>query len=386
MKGGSNPDFHIPTEIYIKQNIVADIGSIVKKYGSKIVLITSSSDFAKFPDIIEKISKSITNSNLNCIIYDEIPEQPDTEFIDSAVYYAKRTKCDTIIGFGGLSSINAAKAVSLLINNHLFCNDLFEYPEVKPPLMLITVPTQPIIGFEIIPTFFLKEIHEMTNRVYTNNTLYPAATIVDPIISTLTDDETAAECGISTLAMSTESVVSPKSNIFVNIYALKAIDLIFQNLPLAYRDPKDPDPRAKLSIASVMSGIAFSHTGLSLSLAISLALSSFIDISLNKIMGILLPHIMEYNLTSSSGKYVQMSKVMDEDIKDVTVIEAAIKAVEGVRKLEMDVNIPQRLSQFDISKSEFSKVAELAFSYPFIENAPRPLNKDEIETVLIAAY
>lgn len=386
MKGGSNPDFHIPTEIYIRQNIIADIGNIIKKCGSKIVLITTSSDFAKFNDIIEQISKNINNSNLNCIIYDEIPDHPDTEFIDSAVYYSKKTKCDTIIGFGGLGSINAAKAVSLLINNNLFCNDIFEYPQVKPPLTLITVPTHPIIGFEILPILFLKEIHQMTNRVYINKDLYPVITIVDPIISTLTDDETAAECGISSLAMATESVVSPKSNIFVNIYALKAIDLIFQNLPFAYRDPKDPDPRTKLSMASVMSGIAFSTTGLSLSLAISLALSSFIDISLFKIMGILLPHVMEYNLTSSSAKYVQMSRVMDEDIKDVTVIEAAIKAVEGVRKLEMDVNIPQRLSQFDISKSEFSKVAELAFSYPFVENAPRPLNKDEIETVLIAAY
>jgi alcohol dehydrogenase class IV len=95
---------------------------------------------------------------------------------------------------------------------------------------------------------------------------------------------------------------------------------------------------------------------------------------------------MEYNLTSSPGKYVQMSKVMDEDVKDITVIEAAIKAVEGVRKLEIDVDIPQRLSSFEINKSDFSRVAEIAMTYPFLENAPRPLTKNEIETILIAAY
>jgi alcohol dehydrogenase class IV len=77
---------------------------------------------------------------------------------------------------------------------------------------------------------------------------------------------------------------------------------------------------------------------------------------------------------------------MDEDVKDITVIEAAIKAVEGVRKIEMEVEIPQRLSQFDIMKSDLTKIAELAMRYPFIENAPRPLSKNEIETILIAAF
>jgi len=81
-----------------------------------------------------------------------------------------------------------------------------------------------------------------------------------------------------------------------------------------------------------------------------------------------------------------MSKVMDEEIRDITVIEAAIKAVEAVRKLEIDVDIPQRLYQFEIAKSEFTKVAEIAMSYPFLANAPRVLTKDEIETILIAAY
>jgi len=77
---------------------------------------------------------------------------------------------------------------------------------------------------------------------------------------------------------------------------------------------------------------------------------------------------------------------MDEDVKDITVIEAAIKAVEGVRKIEIEVEIPQRLSQFDIPKNELSKIADLTMQYPFIENAPRPLTKNEIETILIAAY
>ena len=81
-----------------------------------------------------------------------------------------------------------------------------------------------------------------------------------------------------------------------------------------------------------------------------------------------------------------MSKVMGEDVKDITVIEAAIKAVEEIRKLETDVDIPQRLSNYDVNKTVFKEVSELAINYPFIANTPRELTTDEIETILIAAF
>jgi alcohol dehydrogenase class IV len=386
LNSGIGPDFYIPTEIFIKQDIILDAGKIIKKFGSKVLIITTSDDFTKYHPIIETLTKALNDYNIGTIVYDEIPDNPDTEYVDSAVYYSKITKCDVIVGFGGIDSINASKAVALLTNNHLFCNDLFENPEVKPPVTLVTIPALPLFGFELIPMFYVTEIKEMIKKVYTSMDIYPKAIIVDPKIAAISSEDAIAETTISTLAISAESVVSKKTNDFVNTYALKSIDIIFKTLPLAFRDPKNINHRAKLSIASIMSGVAFSTTELSLSLAISLALSSKFNIPVERCMGLMLPHIMEYNLTSSSGKYVQMSKVMDEEIRDITVIEAAIKAVEGVRKLEIDVDIPQRLFQFDIQKSEFTKVAEIALSYPFIANAPRQLSKDEIETILIAAY
>jgi alcohol dehydrogenase len=135
-----------------------------------------------------------------------------------------------------------------------------------------------------------------------------------------------------------------------------------------------------------MAGIAFSLNYLSITLAIALALSSLTEIDIYSAMCIILPHIMEFNLTSSPGKYVQMSKVMGEDVKDITVIEAAIKAVEAIRKIETDINIPHRLSQFNIDKSILKKVSALTLTHDFIQNAPRELDVNEIETILIAAY
>ncbi|MBN1531671.1 MAG: iron-containing alcohol dehydrogenase [Spirochaetes bacterium] len=381
------PDFHLPTEIFIRMDIMKTIAGVVGRYGSRSVLITTSPDFEVFQKIIEKISDSLKEADIGCIIYDELPPSPNTEDIDFAINFLKKTNCNMVIGFGGIESLNAAKAVSLLLDNYLFCDELLSTRDLpQPPIPFVSVPAYPTMGFEIAPFFFITEIKNLTKRVYFNESIYPVATIVDPLISLLVDEEKAMKSSISTLSLSAESVISKTNNEIINTYALKAIDMTFRHLPVAYREAKNAAPRLFLSTASVMSGIAFSTALLSATMAISLAITSKAEINLDDAMCVILPHIMEFNLTSSPGKYVQMSKVMGEDVKEITVIEAAIKAVEAIRRLEADLNIPLRLSNYGISKSVFGEIADLASGYPFISNTPRELQKSEIETILIAAY
>ncbi|MCX7678071.1 MAG: iron-containing alcohol dehydrogenase [Spirochaetes bacterium] len=380
------PEFHIPTQIFIREEVLQESGLIVNRFGSRAIIVTTSSEIETFEHIVKSIASQCEKAGVKVIVYDEIGDVVNTEKIDSAVHFIKKTKCDTIIGFGGINSINAAKAIALLVNNFLFCEELFDYPNVNNPINFITIPSCPLFGFEIIPMFFINDIRENVKKCYENRFLFPMATIIDPKIAMEVTEETIIGGSISSLAIATESVISKKNNGLINTLALRAIDLIFKNLPAIYRDPNNIIPRSQLSLASMMSGIAFSIANLSVTLAISLAINSVTTISLEDAMGLILPHIMEYNLTSSPGKYVQMSKVMEEDVRDITVIEAAIKAVEGVRKLEMEMDVPQRLSQFEIPKTELSKIADIAITYPFLDNAPRPISKNEIETILIAAY
>lgn len=387
MDGLILPEFHLPTEIYVRQGISRNIPDIVSTYGTRAVIITVASDFEIYNDILSEIYRYFKMRNLGCIIYDEIPANPTTEDIDIAVSFIKKTRADVIIGFGGVDSMNCAKAISLLVSNYIFCYDSFSATEFpNPPARLVTIPAYPAFGFEIAPLYYLKEIHGNTRKVSFNTDLYPSATIVDPELSLQAPEERILKTMISSLAIATESVISTMNNDIVNIYALKSIDLIFRNLPVTYKEPKNPVPRVNLSTASIMSGIAFSVAFLSTSLAIALALSSKTSLEVDLAISLIIPHIMEYNLTTSPGKYVQMSKVMGEDVRDITVIEAAIKAVEAVRKLEIDLDIPQRLSTFEVTQSQIKEIAELAFQYPFINNTPRKLSPSEIETILIAAY
>jgi alcohol dehydrogenase class IV len=135
-----------------------------------------------------------------------------------------------------------------------------------------------------------------------------------------------------------------------------------------------------------MSGIAFSVSLYSTSLAIALAVASFYKIDIELIMNIAISHVMEYNLSSSTGKYVQIAKVMGEDCRDATVIEAAIKAVEGIRKAQSEYGLAQKLSEFKVNKNDFKSIAKIAAAYNLNDNSPKSLNAGEIEAILVSAY
>jgi alcohol dehydrogenase class IV len=77
----------------------------------------------------------------------------------------KKINCDVVIGFGGIESINCAKAISILINNYMFSYELFDYPVIKPPVSLVTVPCYPIFGFEMLPIFYLTDITDMIKKI-----------------------------------------------------------------------------------------------------------------------------------------------------------------------------------------------------------------------------
>jgi len=248
------PDFHIPSQIYLREDVYTDIGAIVRNYGSRAVFITTMADMELFEEVIGKISASVIKAGVGWIVYDEIPESPNTEQIDSAVFFIKKTKCDIILAFGGHDAINAAKAISVLVNNYLFCEELFESPKVENPVRLITMPAYPVFGFEVAPMLYLTDIHDRHKRFFKSQHLYPLVSIIDPKISLAVDEEKSVGGAICSLAISTESVISKKNNGLLNTLALRSIDLTFKNLPVIYRDPANLAARTQLSLASSWRG------------------------------------------------------------------------------------------------------------------------------------
>ncbi|EPG75736.1 alcohol dehydrogenase, iron-dependent [Leptospira fainei serovar Hurstbridge str. BUT 6] len=364
------------------------MGSFVKNIGTRAVILSTQNELENM-DEFSIIKTSLEKHIDGVILYDNIEKEPTLKELDTAAYFARISNANCIIGYGSYESLNAAKLVSLLATNDTFAEDIFvakRVPKLKRPVPLVLIPTHPIMGLECAPIATIYTDEDRTVRYFTHEYLFPELVIADAKIGAFMTSADVAKVGVGILAAAVDSILSKYSNELTNSSALRAIEIIYKNLVPAIRDPKNLQYRNAIFGASLLVGMSHSSSSLGLCYALSLASSNLTNLDIFQAMSILLPHVMEYNLTSSAGKYVLIAKALDEDISNISVIEAAIKAVEGIRKIYIELKIPQRLSEYEVRKIDLPGIASLASSFPFLDCLPRELPKNEIETILVAAF
>jgi alcohol dehydrogenase len=379
--------YQFPARIFIEKNATHKIGTLVKEVGSRALLIALKSELSN-PDELAVIKTSLDKYTSGCIVYDDMPGRPGHKELDTAAHFAKQSHADIILAYGGRDSFHAAKAIALLSRNDVFAEDLPQTPMPlkRAPLPVACVPAAPSMGEESSPIFSVYNPDTRNVFFAHDYRLFPSIIFVDPnITSTLSEGE-LSRASAANLAAAIESILSRRANDITTSIALRSLDLVQKNLQLVMKEPNNVQARVNVSLASVLCGMAHSNSMLGLCYSIAAATNLLTGLEFHLAMALLLPHVMEYNLTTSAGRYVQIARALDEDIKDITVIEAAIKAVEGVRKNYLELKIPQRLSEFEIGKEDLPEIADLAYRIPMVKNSPRDLDKNEIETILIAAY
>jgi len=281
-----------------------------------------------------------------------------------------------------------AKLVSILVTNSVFASDLLNgRAKIKnPALPLITVPVEPSLGEEIVPSLTMMDSGDGIKKYFEHELLFPVATFYDPKICEHLTSDIAARLGGATLAYAIESQLSPKSNPLSSALALRAIELMRRNIPQLYKDAKNDKLISTMLWCSVMTGISVVSSPVGVSYSLANALNSHDKVNFFDGLSLILPHVMEYYLTAAPAQYINIARSLGEDVKDISVIEAAIKAVEGVRRLFLEVNLPTRLSEFDVQKHELEDISRIAAGFPHLENAPRTLSRNELESILLAAF
>ncbi|EMJ98602.1 iron-containing alcohol dehydrogenase [Leptospira sp. WS58.C1] len=381
-------NFSFPTKIHFEVDCGFKMGNFVKNIGNRAVILSTQSELENM-DEFSIIKTSLEKHIDGVILYDNIEKEPTLKELDTAAYFARISNANCIIGYGSYESLNMAKLVALLANNDAFAEDVFILKKnlrLKKPIPLILIPTHPVMGLECSPTATVYMDDDRTVRYYSNEFLFPEMVIADAKISSFMTSADVAKVGVGILAAAVDSILSKYSNELTNSSSLRAIEIIYKNLVPAIRDPKNLQYKNAIFGASLLVGMSHSSSSLGLCYALSLAASNLTNLDVFQAMSILLPHVMEYNLTSSAGKYVMIAKALDEDITNISVIEAAIKAVEGIRKIYIELKIPQRLSEYEVRKIDLPGIASLASSFPFLDSLPRELPKNEIETILVAAF
>lgn len=376
-----------PTRIIFGINAITDLADLVKELGgSKVFLVVDPG--LPVTGVMDVITATLDGASLPFEIYDKITPEPGLKLVDKGVKLAAKSGCDCVVGIGGGSAMDVAKAVSILLTNPGKAVDYLGINKIKQAgVPKIMVPTTAGTGAEV--TFTAVFINEKTKSKGGMNgaPLYPDMAILDPLLTCTMPPAITATTGIDALTHALEGFVSTQSNAVSDMYALEAIDLISRNLGAAYANGDNLEARSNMLLGSLLAGKTLATAGVGLVHAMAYPLGGMFNIPHGLANAVLLPYVMEYNLIADFNKFAVIAEVMGEDLEGLPVREAAYKAVDAVSQLSCEVNIPETLADLNILEKKIKEMAQIALTVTRpVENNPRKPSLNDIIEIYETAY
>ncbi len=368
-----------PTRIRFGVDAINDLPALVKELGGSKVFLVVDPGLIK-AGLVERITAPLTKAKIGFELYDQVDPEPGLKLADNGVKLAKKAKCDCVVGAGGGSAMDVAKAVSILLTNGGKAEDYLGLGKIKKAgVPKIMIPTSAGTGAEV--TFTAVFINEKTKAKggMNGDPLYPEAAILDPALTVSLPPHITATTGVDALTHALEAFVSTQAHAISDMYALEAIELISSNLVKAYAHGGNLEARSNMLLGSLLAGKALATAGVGLVHAMAYPLGGMFGIPHGLANAVLLPYVMAYNLIGNPGRFAMLAEVMGAKVDGLPEREAAEAGVEFVYRMNQDLGIPASLAELKIPAKKIPEMAKIALTVTRpVENNPRKPSLDDV--------
>ncbi len=379
--------FFSPNKILFGPETVNGVAAEVKALGGKKVLVVTDPGVVK-ADLLKPIEKSLESANIPYSVFDKVEPEPPARVVDQGADQLKAEKCDLVIGVGGGSSLDVAKGVSIMATNPGSVLDFTGIDLVKHRCVpKILIPTTSGTGSEVTRVFVITDEATNTKKVVYSLYCLSDVALVDPLMTTSMPPHVTADTGMDALVHAVETYVAMSATAFSDVLAERAIQLIGHYLPIAWAKGSNAEARYYMSLAALLSGMAFASGGLGACHALAYPLGTEYHMPHGRSNAVMLPHVMKYNLCGNPQKFGRIAELMGQDILGLHVQETAELSVEAVRDLLDTMQVSFRLRDYSIPHDDLPKLVQggLAQARLFVPN-PRDLGEDDVTTIYDEAY
>ncbi len=321
-------------------------------------------------------------------IYTAISPEPEYVVVEKCTQFVEEHDYDGIIAIGGGSVIDTAKAVSAFTGYKGELEELVGVDLVpQKGVPLIAIPTTSGTGSEVTNISILSDTKAQLKKGIVSDHLLPDLAIIAPEMTKTMPPSVTASSGIDALVHAVEAYISVNSSTFTDTLALKAIQLISDNLPKAYANPNNLVAREGMATGSLFAGMAFGNAGVGAVHALAYPLGGRYSIPHGVSNALLLPYVMEWNKIACLERLQDIAIALGENVNGLSVYESADIAVQSMERLCRIVNIPKGLSHFGIPREEIADMAADAIKVTrLLQNNPRQLSEKDIVAIYQSAY
>lgn len=364
--------YYNPTEVITGMGSFTELPQIVARLGERALVVRSPSAPEATP-VLDMAGVSVVEA-------DPILGEPTLAQVERALALARDEGVDVVIGVGGGSPMDAAKAVAGLFRHEgpVRAYHVGGRKVSGGGLPLVTVPTTAGSGAEVTKNAVLTDTERNVKASIRHDEWYPRVALVDPELTYSVPPPVTATSGSDALCQAVEAYVSTGATPVTDALAIEAVRLVARALPTAYRKPDFAQARADMHYGSLLAGLALSNARLGAVHGMAHPLGVRFGIKHGLVCGLLLPYVMEYNLEHARQKYGHIAVAMG--------VSDAELAVERVRDLLDEIDIPARLRDVGVERAQFPAIVEESMPSGSLKHNPRPLDAGDVRAILEAAW
>lgn len=382
--------FRAPSRIVFGPNSALSVGAIARELGSAAPLILTDPSVRQL-GLTDGVERSLKEAGLRVEVHPGVVTEPTLASVESAVQVFRERGCDLIVAVGGGSSIDSAKSVSLLLGNEGKLSDYqqrrvgAEWRTAKKVARrgaeIIAIPTTAGTGSEVTLGSGVFDPATGIKGWAGDPLLRPSVAVCDPLLTRSMPPRVTADTGLDALSQAIECYLNGGFKPFSDTLALQAISTISQNLPRAFANGDDLDARAAMLGAATMTGLAFSNGGLIHVHTFAEVLGDLTHLPHGRLIGLMLPHVLEWSLIGCVEKLVAVGRALGEDVDDLPARDGAECALDAVRRLCADVEVNEPLRTHGVTEGTLKTTAERVFAQHAARSATGPRGFRSVDEV-----
>jgi len=382
-------NYYQPTEILFGKGRLKEAGKVVSKFGGRCLLVTVPA-FQEIKPALELIKSVLKENGIEVVHYDKVIPNPTTEIVSAGAKLARETEVEFVIGLGGGSSIDTAKAIAVEATHQGSCWDYLYFRQTQPTertLPIIGIPTTSGTGSNVTAVAVVTNPLERSKSALSSPRLFPQVSIVDPELMMTLPPYMTAITGFDAFSHAFESYITPKCSPYTEILALESIKLIFRYLDVGVRDGQDIEAREKMAWADTLAGLCIANSAVTLPHGIAMALSGmYPQVAHGQALASIYLTIMRFTRKYAAEKFARVGRVLNPALETLNDEEAGEKFLDQLEEFIKSLGIRKSLKEIGVIKSELPLLAKTSLVLPDYTNHPYIVSISEVEELLNESY
>ncbi len=381
-------DYFQPTEIVFGSGRVCEIGEIAKRFGDNCLLVTVK-EFDAVAPTFKKVLDSLKDAGMNVAHFDGVIPNPTTEVAAAGAKMAVEINADVIIGLGGGSSMDAAKAIAVEATHEGSAWDYLHYktPPTDKTLPIIAISTTSGTGSQTTQCSVITKTDVKDKSAIWHPNIYPKVAIVDPeLVLTLPSNMTAAT-GFDVFAHSFEGYISVGASPYTEMLSLEAMKLVIANLKKVVEDGSNLEARETLAYADTLAGCIITNAGVTLPHGLGMQISGHCPHVAHGVSLVLTyPEFTRYTYESAIEKFAAVGRIFNSELCKASDKEAAKACCDEIDNFLKEIGLWLGFKDMNITKEDLREIADCGQVLSDYENNPRIATIDEMYELLMNSY